>query len=369
MATRPVQPFQNAAAKPQRFIRKSLLRGKGVANLSSRPLACISRPSAELAGRSITLSPDVPTAFDGPLGVHHKMLGQWAAARDTTARLYTRGEARQHIERLFNAAVLEILNPIDIVDLRVMVLQGEDDMPPVLALICDSIGQLDLDWIEKSNALRVTMFEQVAPVGLQAAAYQALATSLNAAVPMIGFDHLMEELAAYYWDGETSDECAIRGMMEWRGLEEDEIDAEQLPSAIIARRPPWMIAESAYPLTKLPAGLAARIRRLRKAHAALAELPLTGSAWRYNSDLILQYLPEYEDRGTLPPMTIVPFDVFAREIDDVARIGMEQGFDDIVGLYQLGDPVAVDQWFASLKLGAELLLAAQDIITTNPFHP
>lgn len=297
------------------------------------------------------------------------MLGSWAGAQDEAVRLYTRGEARQRIERLFNAAVVDILNPIEIVDLRVAVLQGEDHMPPALALICDSIGQLDLDWIEKSNALRVTVFEPVAPVGLQAAAYQALATSLNAAVPMIGFGDLMEELSSYYWDGETSDETAIRAMKDWRGLDDDEIQVEQLPSGIMARRPPWMIAENAYPLKHLPVGLAKRIRRLRKAHAALAELPPADNAWSYRSDFILQYLPEYEDRATIPSMTIVPFDVFAREIDDIAHFGMEQGFDDIVGLYQLPDPAAVDQWFASLTLGAELLLAAQALITTNPFHP
>ena len=217
--------------------------------------------------------------------------------------------------------------------------------------------------------LRVTAFEQVAGVGLQAAAYDALATSLNAAVHMISFGDLMEELSSYYWDGEFSDEGAMMVMKERRGLGDDEIEIEQLPSGVLARRPPWMIAENAYPHKKLPAGLAKRIRRLRKARDALADLPRTDSAWRYNSDFTLQYLPGYEERAPLPPMTIVPFDVFAREIDDIARFGMEQGFDDIVGLYQLPTSAAIDQWFASLKLGAELLLAAQDLIDTNPFHP
>jgi hypothetical protein len=297
------------------------------------------------------------------------MLGQWAAAREKSARTYTRGEARQQIERLFNSAALEILKPIEIVDLRAAVLQGENGQPPAIALICDSIGQIDLGWIEKSNALRVTAFEQVAPVGIQAAAYQALATTLNAAVPMIGFADLMEELSAYYWDGETTDEGAVRCMKEWRGLEDDEIEAEQLPSGIIARRPDWMIAENAFPLKRLPAGLAKRIRRLRKACEALQSLPFDGSAWRYNGAFILDYLPEYEDRGMLPSMTIIPFDVYAREIDDIARPCMEMGFWDIVGLSQLPTPAAIEQWFASLKLGAELLLAAQDLITINPFQP
>ncbi|WP_341896413.1 hypothetical protein [Sphingobium sp. YR657] len=309
------------------------------------------------------------TAFDGPLGAHHKMLGHWVATLDDAPRLYTRGEARQRIERQFNTAVLEILKSIEIVDLRAAVLEGEDGQPPAIALICDSIGQMDLGWIEKSNALSATLFGQVAPVGMQAAAYQALAASLNAAVPMIGFEDLMEELSAYYWDGSQDDEGALASMKEWRGLEDDEIEVEQLPSGVLARRPAWMIAANARPLKHLPAGLAKRIRRLRKAREALDVLEITESAWRFNSDFVLEYLPEYEDRGTLPPMTIVPFDVFAREIDDIARIGMEQGFHDIVGLYQLPTPVALDQWFTSLKLGAELLLAAQDLIDTHPFQP
>ncbi len=369
MATKPVLPSPNAASGPQPFTRKSSSTRPAGANRSSHPPVSISRPSADLAGRRVYISPDAQTTFDGPLGPHHKLLGHWAAAQEDAPRLYTRGEARQRIEGQFNSAVLEILNPIGIVDLRAAVLEGADGDPPAIALICDSIGQMDLGWIEKSNVLRVTAFEQVAPVGLQAAAYDALATSLNAAVQMIGFEDLMEELSAYYWDGSIDDEGAIAAMKDWRGLEDDEIDVEQLPSGVMARRPAWMLAANAHPLKKLPAGLVKRIRRLRKAHDAMQGLDIRASAWRYNSDFILDYLPEYEDRGTLPSMTIVPFDVFAREIDDVARICMEQGFHDIIGLYQLPTLAAVDQWFASLKLGAELLLAAQDLINTDPFQP
>lgn len=297
------------------------------------------------------------------------MMGRWAAAQDEMELLYTRGEARQRIEKLFNSTVLEILKPIKIVDLRAAVVEGDNEHPPAITLFCDSIGQMDLGWIEKSNALSSTLFGQVAPVGIQAAAYKALATSLSSAVPMIGFADLMEELSAYYWDGSTDDEGAIQSMKEWRGLEDDEIDADQLPSGVIGRQPAWMLYENAYPLKRLPAGLAKRIRRLRKARDALDAVPYTDSAWRYSSDFILEYFPEYMDYGTLPPMTIVPFDVFAREIDDIARPCMETGFQDIVGLYQLTDPAVIDKWFSSLRLGAELLLAAQDIIDTHPFQP
>lgn len=369
MATKPVLPSLSAVSKQQPFTRKSSSRKKAGANRSRRLPASISPPSADLAGRTVALSPDVQTAFDGPLGAHHKVLGHWAAAQEDAPRLYTRREARQRIERQYNSAVLEILNPIEIVDLRAAVLEGEGGQPPAIALICDSIGQMDLGWIEKSNVLRNTLFEQVAPVGMQAAAYQALATTINAAVPMIGFEDLMEELSAYYWDGSIDDEGALASMKEWRGLADDEIDVEQLPSGVMGRRPAWMLASNAYPLKKLPAGLVKRIRRLRKAREALEALETTESAWRYSSDFILEYLPEYEDRGRLPSMTIVPFDVFAREIDDVAQPCMEYGFNDIVGLYQMPAPAAINQWFTSLKLGAELLLAAQDLINTNPFHP
>lgn len=370
MATRPVPPSPNAAGKPQRFTRKSSLRRKGEASRSLRRAAFTSLHSADLPGRAVALSPEIPTAFHGPLGPHHKVMGPWAAGQDQDARLYTRGEARQRIERLFNGAVLEILGPIKIVDLRAAVVEGaEGGFPPAIALICDSIGQMDLGWIEKSNALRVSMFEQVAPVCMQAAAYRALAGTLNSAVPMIGFEDLMEELSAYYWDGSLDDEGAIQTMKDWRGLEDDDIDPDQLPSGVLSRRPAWMLAENAAPLKCLPVGLANRIRRLRKASKALDALPHGESAWHYNGEFVLEYFPEYMDYGTLPPMTIVPFDVFAREIDDVARPCMETGFNDIVGLYQLPDPAVVDRWFTSLKLGAELLLAAQDLIDTNPFHP
>ena len=88
------------------------------------------------------------------------------ATHEDGPRLYTRGEARQLIERQFNSAVLKILDPIEIVDLRAAVLEGEDGNPPAIALVCESIGQMDLGWIEKSNVLRNTVFGQVAPVGV-----------------------------------------------------------------------------------------------------------------------------------------------------------------------------------------------------------
>ncbi len=71
----------------------------------------------------------------------------------------------------------------------------------------------------------------------------------------------------------------------------------------------------------------------------------------------------------MPPITLVPFEQFARELDDVGRFGMEQGFYDIAGFCQLIDVATVDAWFASLRVGAELLLAAQDLINLDPANP
>jgi hypothetical protein len=65
-------------------------------------------------------------------------------------------------------------------------------------------------------------------------------------------------------------------------------------------------------------------------------------------------------------MTLVSADHFARELDDVGRPGMELGFLDIAGLCPLADAGDIDRWFASLKLGADFLLAAQDLVLTDP---
>ena len=68
----------------------------------------------------------------------------------------------------------------------------------------------------------------------------------------------------------------------------------------------------------------------------------------------------------MPPLTLVPFEHFARELDDVARHGMEMGFMDVAGLCPLPDAENIDDWFASLRLGARFLLAAQDLIQLDP---
>jgi hypothetical protein len=339
----------------------------GKARRFNRQSDCASRPLADLAGRSVKLSIDVPALFDAPLAKHHKLIGRWVAARETTARRYTRPQARARIEKVFGAAVLEILNPFELADLRVVVLHGDENLPPALAVICDSVGQLDLGWIEADdNVLRNTAFRRVAPVSWRAAAYKALVDTLSMALPIFGYEDLFEEMSGYYWDGETDDLGATKAMIEWHGTDPAEIDEEMLPSAMNARRPEWMLAKNAAPMKQLPAPLRQNIRKLRDLHKALAGIATEANAWRFAFDQIVEYIPDFEDASHLPAMTLVPADHFARELDYVGEHGMQQGFMDVAGLCPLPDASQIDDWFASLKLGAELLLAAQDLINLNP---
>lgn len=365
MATLPHPPSPLAAPRSRAFTRRLTSRGKGGANRSSRPPACTLPRSADLAGRSVALSADVPAEFDAPLASHHRQLGQWVARQEQAAGFFTRSEARALVERVFNAAVLDILNLVAIANLRVAVLQGDNRLPPALALICDDIGQLDLGWIEKSNVLRDALQGPVAPLGWRAAAYKALAETLNRALPVFGFEDMMEELSAYHWDGEMSDEAVLHVLTEFHGLHPDDIEPDTLPSAVMARRPDWMTAAAA-PMKRMPKGLRERLRCLRDTHKALGDLRSEGHAWRLGTDDFHEYLPEYCDRSTMPPLTIVPFDDFQREIDTVGQSGMEYGFHDIIGLCPISDPATIDGWFKSLRVGAQYLLAAQNLIGTNP---
>lgn len=294
------------------------------------------------------------------------MLGAWAARQEEGRILYSRAEARKRIEQHFNDAVLAILRPVELADLRAVVLHGYDDNPPAIALICDSIGQIDMGWIEKSNVLSNTLFGLVAPVSWRASAYQALAECLPGVLPIFGFDDLMEELSGYYWDSETTDEGARQALTTYFGHAEEDIDETTLPSAVRARRPDWMLSENACALRNLPKPLASRIRALRAARAALKDAAREWCAWCFDWYQVCEYLHPYEDASGLPSLTLVPFDHFARELDDVGRHGMENGFMDVAGLCLLTDADRIDAWFTSLKLGVDLLLAAQALIDFDP---
>lgn len=323
---------------------------------SRRPQVSNSRRSADLVGRTVNLSPDIPAVFDAPLAAHHKLIGRWAAGLEKRARTYSRVEARQRIERLFGAAVMEILRPVEIADFRVAVLLSEENGPPAIVLVCQSLGQIDLGWIETSEA----------PTAWRAAAYQMLDKTLRAALPIFGYDELFEEISMYYWDGEFDDEAARQALIHYHGAEAETLDELTMPSEMNARRPDWMLADKAAPAAKLPKGLRAALRNLAKAHATLKATAPERNAWYFEWDQLLEYVPEMEECTRLPPMTLVPFDQFTRELDDVARHGMEMGFTDVAGIVPLEDANLIDDWFASLTLGAQFLLAAQALIQLDP---
>lgn len=313
----------------------------------------------------------MPWCFDSaPLAPHHKVIGRWAASRAASEDRFTRAEARRHIERVFNRAVLEILRPFKLAELRTVVLLGSEERPPAIAIICDTIGQIELGWIEETSGLLSAVFAKpdgrVAPASWGAAAYAALTGTLGNVLPIFNYQDLIEEFSNYYWDGETDDVAASKALIEFHGMDPDEVDEETLPSAVNGKRPPWMLAENAALIQHLPTGLRARIRRLRKAHKAFMRDGLSRAAWLFDFDALIEYAPDYEDRAHLPGLTLVPADKFGRELDEMGRWGMEQGFMDIAGLCPLGDPNQIDAWFDSLRLGAEVLLAAQDLIQSDP---
>ena len=294
--------------------------------------------------------------FDQPLAPHHRLIGSWAAQREKLAGACTRPEARRRIERIFETAVFEILHPIELVDFRIAVLHGDDIGSPAIAVICDSMGQLDLGWIETGDA----------PIPWRAAAYHALEQSLGIALPVFGYDDLFEEIAMYYWEGETDDEAARQCLIEFHGVDPGDLDELSLPSTMNARRPEWMVGANAAPSDGLPSCLRQMLDRLDKAHGNLRALGGEGNAWHFDTELIYEYIPGTQECATLPPLTLVPFEQFARELDDVGRHGMEMGFMDVAGICPLPDSSRIDDWLASLRIGADFLLAAQALIQFDP---
>jgi hypothetical protein len=252
--------------------------------------------------------------------------------------------------------VLEALERIEIADLRVTVLKGDGARSPAIAIVCDSLQQIDLGWIENSDA----------PIPWRAAVYREIEQNLPCVLPIFGYERLFDTISIYYWDGETDDESARHAMIHYHGADEAELSAQTLPSTMNARRPEWMIASNAAPSGQLPAALRQKLDSLHRSRSALKHVRPEDDAWHIDMDVIYQYVPEYEEVSPLPSLTLVPLEQFSREIDDVCQHGMEMGFMDIAGLCPLADPEQIDAWLASLRLGAQFLLAAQDLIELDP---
>jgi hypothetical protein len=290
------------------------------------------------------------------LAAHHKLIGRWVAGREAPTRRYTRPEARARIEQVFDAAVMDVLRPVELADFTVALLHSEEDGPPAIAIVCQSTGALDLGWIETGDA----------PVPWRAAAYKALDLTLGRVLPVFGYADLLETFALCYWDGETDDEAARQSLIHYHGMEPDEIGNLTLLSGMEARRPAWMIAANAAPSAQLPPPLRRALRNLRQAHRAIGKCGPEHDAWYFDCETAEAYIPDCNERSLLPPLTLVPADIFARELDDVGRHGMELGFMDIAGLLPLPDAGQIDDWFASLKLGVRFLRAAQDLLNFDP---
>lgn len=237
-----------------------------------------------------------------------------------------------------------------------VVLNGEAEGAPAIAVVCDSVGQLDLGWIETGEA----------PIPWRAAVYAALEQTLGAALPVFGYQDLFDEFSMYYWDGETDDEGARQCLINFHGADPGDLEEMTLPSEMNARRPEWMISKNSAAPAELPAGLRKALLELRKAHDALRRVPGDRNAWHLDTDLLYEYVPGIEECSSLPPLTLVPVDLFSREVDDVGRHGMEYGFMDIAGICPLPDAACVPEWFASLELGAQFLLAAQRLLDLDP---
>ncbi len=360
MATRAIPHDPPAPARYRPFTRGSGSTRTTTAAVRAsrlpRPPAFVCPRSADLAGRAVALSADIPVHFDDPLAPHHKLIGRWVAAREATPKTFTRVRARRHIERVFETAVLDTLGGLDMVDFRTVVLRGPEGEPAAIALVCESIGQIDLGWIESSDA----------PTAWRASAYQALERTLGIALPIFGYADLFEEISHYYWDGETDDDAARQALIDYHGADPEEVNELTLPSEMEARRPDWMLAANAGSPKRLPTGLRQGLCELMRAYRELRRIPPDRNAWFFDTGTLYDYLPGIEECSSLPPLTLVPVEQFACEVDDVARHGMEYGFMDVSGLCPITEARHIDSWFASLRVGAQFLAAAQALIRLDP---
>jgi len=360
MATQPLNPGRPAVRRPRRSTPgSSSIRKSGNASVRSRsipPEGFTSPRSVDLAGRAVAIAPAVPPAFDQPLARHHKLVGHWVASREPSSELVTRAQARRRIAEVFEAEVAGILAPITFVELRVVVLEGGDLDAPAIAIVCDSMGQLDLGWIETSEA----------PAGWRAAAYSALEQMLGRALPIFTYHDLFEEFSMCYWEGSTDDDDARHYLVAHCGLGPAELEEATMPSEMNARRPDWMLRDNALDKADLPPALDEALCTMEEAYDALGKAQEDRNAWHFDTETLWDYLPGLDECASLPPLTLVPVDIFRAEVDDVGQRGMEMGFMDVAGLVPLPDPARVTDWFATLRAGAQFLHAAQTLIQLNP---
>ena len=154
----------------------------------------------------------------------------------------------------------------------------------------------------------------------------------------------------YYWDGEIDDEGARESLIAYHGADADELDELTLPSEMNARRPEWMVKENAAPSAQLPPGLRRKLKRFHAAHKTVTTFRPECRAWDLDLQVAYDYIPGIEECSSLPPLTLVPFDQVARELDDVARNGMEMGFMEVAGLCPLRHANHIDDWLSRIHI-------------------
>lgn len=318
--------------------------------------------SAKLAGGRVTLSPAVPTRFDAALNKHHIAIGRWVLEHRTQSSALTHDAARSLIEITFVDEVKRILAPIELADLHVMVLLNsyDDKAPPALIISNKSQGQIDLGWIET---------DEDAPIAWHRRAYQALVRAIQPIIPAITYDDMFEHLSHLYWDGETDDEAARESLRTYQDYDESDLAGMTMPSQLDAKRPEWMLDRSDHIPDQIHSELEAILADITAASEGLEKARKRADAFQFTDmEDLCAYAPWYKESLGLPSMTVVPFEIFASEIDDVARHGMESGFLDVSGIYHLDrdDPADIDNWFTTLRAGVAVIEAVQRLTAWTP---
>jgi hypothetical protein len=139
------------------------------------------------------------------------------AAREGTPSRYTRVGARKRIEQVFNAAVLEILAPIELSICASPSSSAKTTIRPQ----SPSSARPSANWILAGS-------KPATLPSWRAAAYAALGETLGTALPVFGYQDLFEEISMYYWDGEIDDEGARRSLAAYQGLSAEEIEEQTL---------------------------------------------------------------------------------------------------------------------------------------------